>query len=114
MYHYRAIYRSNYDGDTLRLDIDLGFGVWVRNQVVRLHGIDSPELRRPTLEEGRAAKEVLQYLCQEYGYLELKTVKDKKGKYGRWLGHLQAGTANNRIDVNQLMVNTGHAVRREY
>jgi len=45
LYHYRAVYRSNYDGDTLKLDISIGMGEWLHNQSFRLYGIDTPELR---------------------------------------------------------------------
>ena len=48
------------DGDTVDIDIDLGFGVWLRKQRIRMMGIDTPESRTRDLEEkkyGLAAKE---------------------------------------------------------
>ena len=50
------------DGDTVDVDIDLGFGVWMRKQRIRLYGIDTPESRTRDLEEkkyGLAAKDFL-------------------------------------------------------
>lgn len=45
MYTYRALVKSIYDGDTLRADIDLGFGVILADQSLRLLGIDTPEIK---------------------------------------------------------------------
>jgi micrococcal nuclease len=45
LYTYKAKVLSVYDGDSLRLDIDLGFKVVMQNQRVRLLGIDTPEVR---------------------------------------------------------------------
>ena len=50
------------DGDTVDVDIDLGFGVWLRNQRIRMYGIDTPESRTSDDEEkiyGKAATEFL-------------------------------------------------------
>ena len=43
MYEYKCKIRKVVDGDTVDVDIDLGFGVWLRKQRVRLVGIDTPE-----------------------------------------------------------------------
>jgi micrococcal nuclease len=42
MYQYKAIITKVVDGDTVDVDIDLGFEVWLRNQRIRLYGIDTP------------------------------------------------------------------------
>ena len=39
------------DGDTVDVDIDLGFGIWMRKQRIRMYGIDTPESRTRDLEE---------------------------------------------------------------
>ena len=44
MYEYKAQVVSVYDGETLTVDIDLGFEVWLRKQKIRLAGIDTPEI----------------------------------------------------------------------
>ena len=56
-YEYRAGNFSVVDGDTVRCDIDLGFGVWLRDQILRLHGINAPEIRGGERPEGLASKE---------------------------------------------------------
>jgi micrococcal nuclease len=43
MYEYRCKIVKIIDGDTVDVDIDLGFGVWLHKERVRLYGIDTPE-----------------------------------------------------------------------
>ena len=45
MYEYRAKILRVVDGDTVDVDIDLGFGVWMHKERVRMMGIDTPESR---------------------------------------------------------------------
>ena len=45
MYEYKCKLVRVVDGDTIDVDIDLGFGVWMRNQRIRMYGIDTPESR---------------------------------------------------------------------
>ena len=45
MYEYNCKMVRVVDGDTVDVDIDLGFGVWMRNQRIRMYGIDAPESR---------------------------------------------------------------------
>ena len=45
MYEYRAKVIKVIDGDTIDVDIDLGFGVILAKQRIRLYGIDTPESR---------------------------------------------------------------------
>jgi micrococcal nuclease len=90
LYHYRVKVLSVYDGDTIRVQIDFGFGMtWSGNDgkgvIIRLHGIDTPELRGEEKNDGlisrnRLREEILGKT------VTLKTVKDKTGKYGRYLG----------------------------
>lgn len=42
LYHYRARLVSVYDGDTIRVDLDLGMGIWRNNIALRLYGINTP------------------------------------------------------------------------
>ncbi len=98
------------DGDTVDVDIDLGFGVWMQKQRIRMYGIDTPESRTSDDVEkvyGLAAKDFL-VKWTNAGDLTLKTFKDGKGKYGRILGELWFGGEHN---INQLLVDNHHAVR---
>ena len=65
------------DGDTVDVDIDLGFGVWMHKERVRLHGIDTPESRTRDLEEkkyGLLAKEQILFFLPEGSMQTLVTV----------------------------------------
>ena len=80
------------DGDTVDVDIDLGFGVWLKDERVRIMGIDTPESRTSDKVEklfGTAAKNRLKELLHDGGKLittEDKQGEDMKGKFGRILG----------------------------
>ena len=108
MYEYRCTITRVVDGDTVDVDIDLGFGIWMRNERIRLFGIDTPESRTRDLEEkkyGLAAKDFL-IKWTNAGDVTLKTQKDAEGKFGRILGELWYGDVN----INQLMIDEHHAV----
>ena len=109
MYEYKCKMVKVVDGDTIDVDIDLGFGVWMRNQRIRMHGIDTPESRTRDLEEkkyGLAAKDFL-IKWTNAGGLTLKTHKDDRGKFGRILGEIWGFDTN----VNEKMIEEHHAVR---
>ena len=110
MYEYKCKLVRVVDGDTVDIDIDLGFGVWLRKQRIRMYGIDTPESRTSDDVEkiyGLAAKEFLVKWTNS-GALSLKTFKDGKGKYGRILGELWYGGEHN---INQLLIDNHHAVK---
>ena len=109
MYEYKCKMVKVVDGDTIDVDIDLGFGVWMRNQRIRMHGIATPESRTRDLEEkkyGLAAKAFL-IKWTNAGGLTLKTHKDDRGKFGRILGEIWCFDTN----VNEKMIEEHHAVR---
>jgi micrococcal nuclease len=106
MYEYQAIARQAYDGDTIRLDIDLGFGIWRHNEPIRLLGIDAPELGTPL---GPAARDYLRDKLPIGAPLVIQTAKDKSDKYGRLLGVIWPGTAPIGASVNELLIHAGHA-----
>ena len=110
MFEYKCKMVRVVDGDTVDVDIDLGFGVWLRKQRIRLYAIDTPESRTSDDVEkvyGLAAKGFL-IKWTNAGDLTLKTFKDGKGKFGRILGELWFGRTHN---INQLLVDNHHAVR---
>lgn len=114
MYEYRCKVVRVIDGDTVDVDIDLGFGVWLHKERVRLHGIDTPESRTRDLEEkkyGLAAKEFLTKMLDDEGGIILKTYKDAEGKFGRILGELWRTTEYGDQSINQYLVDKHHAVR---
>ena len=110
MYEYKCKIVRVVDGDTVDVDIDLGFGVWMRKQRIRMYGIDTPESRTSDKVEkkyGLAAKDFL-VKWTNAGELTLRTFKDDRGKFGRILGELWWGGKQN---INQLLVDNHHAVR---
>ena len=102
------------DGDTVDVDIDLGFGVWMKKQRIRLYGVDTPESRTRDLVEkkyGLAAKKFVK------GHLPvglpqiLRTRLDGKGKYGRILGEFVIEIQYGNTTLNELLIKDHHAVR---
>ena len=113
MYEYRCKVVKIIDGDTVEVDIDLGFGVWLHKERIRLFGIDTPESRTRDLEEkkyGLAAKEYLTGMLDDDGGIKLKTHKDKTGKFGRILGELWRTTNYADQSINNYMIDKHHAV----
>ena len=89
MYSYRVDNIRVIDGDTVEVDIDLGFGVWLKKQKVRIYNIDAPEMRSKDEEEklfGLAAKEKLEELLSLSDDITLRSFQDVRGKYGRIIG----------------------------
>jgi len=100
LYTYRAIITKVYDGDTVTADIDLGMKIWLRGERLRLWGIDTPELNRGNNRiQARIARDFLrrQILGKQ---VIVKTIKDRKGKYGRYLAIIY----NRNVNINQLML----------
>ncbi|MEK9748212.1 MAG: thermonuclease family protein [Pseudomonadales bacterium] len=100
MYRYKAIITRVVDGDTVDVDLDLGFDIWLRNQRIRLYGIDTPESRTRDLEEkkfGMLSKKFVEKYCPIGSEIIVQTHKDDaRGKFGRILGELivEDGTLN--------------------
>jgi micrococcal nuclease len=112
MYEYRCKLLRIIDGDTLELDVDLGWDVHIIG-TVRLSGIDAPENRGITKIEGRAAQLWLMSAVRKREpedpapTLTIRTKKDKTGKYGRMLAELFV--QGDPASVNVRMVEAGHA-----
>ena len=92
MYEYRCKILRVVDGDTVDVDIDLGFGVWMHKERVRIYGLDTPESRtRDKVEKvfGNYAKQIVKDWLPTGSIQKLVTEKDKSGKYGRILGRFK-------------------------
>ena len=117
MHEYNCTIKRVVDGDTVDVDIDLGFGIWIHNERVRLFGIDTPESRTRDLEEKKAglfAKKVVLHYLPEGSKQVLRTHKDKVGKYGRVLGEfvIYDSLADRQTTINQFMID--HKIGVEY
>lgn len=109
LYTYRAGVVEAYDGDTITVDIDLGLHVWVRGEKLRLARINAPEVRGVERENGLLSRDALRSWIVGEDII-LRTIRDKKGKYGRYLGEVFLDGEN----INDRMVTEGFATYREY
>lgn len=104
---YGVVAEEAYDGDTIRIDLDLGMDIWVRRYSIRLYGINAPELREP---EGPASRDALRsrlpigtrVFLTSYGY----------DKYG---GRIDCvifviSAEGSYQSINQWMIDERHAV----
>ena len=115
MYEYRCKVLRVVDGDTVDVDIDLGFGVWMHKERIRLHGIDTPESRTRDLEEkkyGLLAKQMIKNFMPVGSMQTLVTTKDKAGKFGRILGKfvIYDKKTDAQMTINDWMIREHHAV----
>ena len=123
MYQYKAQVKSVIDADTIDVLIDLGFGVHTM-QRLRLYGIDAPEMKT---EAGKVAKEYVKSVllgADAAMFVYVRTLKDKKDKYGRKLAVLYFDPVSMLLDqdeskiemmassFNLQIVRNGHAVER--
>jgi len=118
MYDYKCKVVKVIDGDTVDVDIDLGFGIWMKKERVRIMGIDTPESRtRDKVEKkfGLAAKARLKELLGPNPVLRTQISKkgeDMKGKFGRILGDFDVydATTDAWRPVTKIMIEEHHAV----
>ena len=115
MYTYKATLDRVIDGDTIDVNIDLGFDISV-NKRVRFAGINTPESRTRDLEEkerGLAAKARVQSILDENDTFTLES--KEIGKYGRVLGEIYVDTVDSSdsftmVSLNKLLITEGNAV----
>lgn len=104
LYTYRAHVVSVYDGDTVTVDIDLGFSVSLKQQSVRLARINAPEVRGSSAEAGIKSRDALRDKVLGKTVL-LRTIRDSREKYGRWLGEIWI----DNVCVNDWLLESGLA-----
>lgn len=104
LYWYKAYVTKVYDGDTITVDIDLGFGITMKKQKLRLADINTPEIRGEEREQGIISRDWLseRILNKE---ITINTIRDTSGKYGRYLGYIYYNDEN----LNETMLNEGLA-----
>ena len=114
LYHYKAVVTSVYDGDTCTVDIDLGLHTWIRGEKLRLHRINAPELRGKERPKGILSRDFLKSKI-EGKEITIETIKDKKGKYGRYLAEIWLEEKPGKfININDLIVKEGFAKYHKY
>jgi micrococcal nuclease len=112
LYTYRSSVVKVIDGDTVDLQVSLGFEMYHKARF-RLVGINTPEsFGKDACDAGRAAKQFLIDLLPPGTVVVAKTSKDKREKYGRMLAELFLCDADGKpltVTVNQTMIDRGHA-----
>lgn len=110
MYEYRCKIVRIIDGDTVDVDIDLGFNTWIHDERVRLDGVDSPESRTSDKIEkffGLLAKHQLEELLPVGSSQILQTTSvSSTEKFGRTLGFFKL----NDSSVNDWLIENSYAV----
>jgi micrococcal nuclease len=108
LYNYKAHVLRVLDGDTIEVTIDVGFNISI-NQIVRLSGIDSPEIHSLNEKEKQAGLFVKDYVSElligEDVFLQTIKYDDK---YGRYLANvvLMDGSMLNEHLINIGFVNS--------
>ena len=111
LFHYRSRATRVVDGDTIDVELDLGFNIKLSERV-RFVGVNAPESRTRDLEEkerGLAAKDFVGRWLLEHAGMNpiIQTSLDGRGKFGRVLGRVlnQEG-----VCLNDVLIEAGHAV----
>lgn len=110
LYTYKAHVISVIDGDTLDLDVDLGFNTHLRERF-RLMGINAPEIRGAERERGLEAKLFVEALLPLGKEVLVHTFKDRKEKYGRWLANIYLEDGR---ELCFMLLDAGLAVKASY
>jgi len=112
MYKYNAELIRVIDGDTIVVYVDLGFNVKMK-MTVRLYGINAPESRTRDLEEkkkGLATKRYVKIMLSKATNIQIHSIKDKKGKFGRYL----AEVIYDNVNLNKQLVKLKMAKNADY
>ena len=108
MYEYKATIIKIYDADTVTALVQVGFNVSVTEKL-RLSGINAPELRGDERPDGLISRDRLRERLLNKEVI-IKTFKDKKGKYGRYIAEIFLEEEN----INEWLVTEGLAIKKEY
>jgi len=111
-YTYKALTTDVYDGDTVTVEIDLGFKINFTEKI-RLLGINAPEMKGTDKAKGTKSRDALRKMILKKEII-IKTEKDKKEKYGRYLGTIFIEKNSKWICVNEWMVKNKFAEKKQY
>lgn len=106
MYEYRVEVLRVVDGDTLHVRVDLGLDCAIK-LTIRLLGVNAPESSTPEGQQASAYVRDWVAAAAAAGPLTLRTVKDRREKFGRYLGVISAATGG---ELNYELLAAGHAV----
>ena len=114
MYTYNCVINRVIDGDTIDIDVDLGFDVVLKNKRVRLQGLDAAESRTSDkLEDyvGEYTRDLLRRLLEAPTEAVLMSTQYKRGKYGRIIGDLYVPSLD--ITWSSFLLDKGLALPEE-
>lgn len=104
MYEYEGIVRYVFNGDTLKVDIDLGFEVWLRSTIVRLKGVDAP-VEKEDLRYLKAKELLINYVLGRT--VIIKSYCSRSGKYKRWLVEIIFMLEGVNVSLNRKVLDSG-------
>ena len=109
-YIYSARLKKNYDGDTVTVYLNVGFGIRITRKL-RLAQIDTPELRGSLAEKkaGKAAKLIVKEWLKDTDFI-VETIRDRTGKFGRYLAIIHVLNQGEWINLNDWLVTNDYAV----
>ncbi|QCW20370.1 hypothetical protein [Flavobacterium phage FPSV-S2] len=117
---YEAKVLDIHDGDTISIEIDLGFQMRFTDKV-RFYGINAPELKirneKNKMTENQLGIKTLNTVKEfiKIGdVITIETIKDKKEKYGRYLANVYVLLDDRQICLNDYLLNNGLAVPMKY
>jgi len=111
MYEYKAKVIKVIDGDTIDVEVDLGWKITIKDRL-RLGGIDTPETRTRDKEEKKKGLEAKQFVIDKIEGKEVLICTEKQGKFGRYLADVYYSTDEAEdfdTNLNQLLVSRGLA-----
>lgn len=115
VYEYRASVLRVIDGDTIEVTLDLGFHTY-RKETLRLRGIDAPEMHaadEAQKAKAHAAKGALRAMVITEKPLTIRTYKDQRDKYGRYLAEVFVEQPDStQLNVSAELVERGFAITR--
>lgn len=115
LYNYEVYVKDVYDGDTITVDIFLGFNVVLSNIKVRLVGIDTPEIRTKDKDEKEKGIATRDWLRERILGKKVLLHTKERGKFGRWLGmiwEIEEDKPEFENSYNKQLINEGLA--KEY
>ena len=125
MYEYKATVKRIIDGDSLILDIDLGFYMFMNETKIRLYGLDTPEMNSEDPLLRLQAIMATRYLFDNLQVGEkvvIKTILDKREKYGRLLAtiikkdglNINEGLIQNKLAISYHNLTREEQIQKHY
>jgi micrococcal nuclease len=114
MYTYRCVVRRIVDGDTVDVDIDLGFDIWIKNQRIRLYDVDAPETyTSDKVEEhfGEITHSFVSSLLRVGESYKLYSREYHPEKYGRILGDFEVYVNDSWTTLTKFLLDEHLAVK---